>query len=184
MEKLLEKFNNKKSIENLVIFLVLCIIVMIVINALTDEKETVSNNAESSMIFATNTVSEKTLEIKLAEILSMINGAGKVDVMISYINEVEKIPMTDTKITTTVVSEKDSNGGERKTEETSTEENIIYEESNNLKSPVVKQSILPEIVGVIVVAEGANNIAVKENLIKAVEATVNVPSHRIQVFSR
>ncbi len=184
MEKLLEKFNNKKLIENLVIFLVLCIIVMIVINALTDEKETVSNNAESSMIFETNTVSEKTLEIKLAEILSMINGAGKVDVMISYINEVEKIPMTDTKITTTVVSEKDSNGGERKTEETSTEENIIYEESNNLKSPVVKQSILPEIVGVIVVAEGANNIAVKENLIKAVEATINVPSHRIQVFSR
>ena len=92
--------------------------------------------------------------------------------------------MTDTKVTTTVVSEKDSNGGERKTEETSTEENIIYEESNNLKSPVVKQSILPEIVGVIVVAEGANNIAVKENLIKAVEATVNVPSHRIQVFSK
>ena len=170
MEKLLEKFNNKKSIENLVIFLVLCIIVMIVINALTDEKESVLNNTESSIIF-TNTASEKTLETKLAEILSMIN-------------EVEKIPMTDTKVTTTVVSEKDSNGGERKTEETSTEENIIYEESNNLKSPVVKQSILPEIVGVIVVAEGANNIAVKENLIKAVEATVNVPSHRIQVFSK
>lgn len=183
MEKLLEKFNNKKSIENLVIFLVLCIIVMIVINALTDEKESVLNNTESSIIF-TNTASEKTLETKLAEILSMINGAGKVDVMISYVNEVEKIPMTDTKVTTTVVSEKDSNGGERKTEETSTEENIIYEESNNLKSPVVKQSILPEIVGVIVVAEGANNIAVKENLIKAVEATVNVPSHRIQVFSK
>ncbi|MBQ8298781.1 MAG: stage III sporulation protein AG [Clostridia bacterium] len=183
MEKLLEKFNNKKSIENLVIFLVLCIIVMIVINTLTDEKESVSNNSESSIIF-TNTVGEKTLETKLAEILSMINGAGKVDVMISYINEVEKIPMTDTKVTTTVVSEKDSNGGERKTEETSTEENIIYEETNNLKSPVVKQSILPEIVGVIVVAEGANNIAVKENLIKAVEATVNVPSHRIQVFSK
>ena len=90
MEKLLEKFNNKKSIENLVIFLVLCIIVMIVINALTDEKESVLNNTESSIIF-TNTASEKTLETKLAEILSMINGAGKVDVMISYVNEVEKI---------------------------------------------------------------------------------------------
>lgn len=183
MEKILEKLNNKKSIENLVIFLVVCIIVMIVINTLTNEKEYVSNEIESTAIIP-HTVIEKNLETKLADILSMISGAGKVDVMISYINEVEKIPMTDMKVTTTVVSEKDSNGGERKTEETSTEENIIYEETNNLKSPVVKQSILPEIVGVIVVAEGASNIAVKENLIKAVEATVNVPSHRIQVFSK
>ena len=104
--------------------------------------------------------------------------------MISYVNEVEKIPMTDTKVTTTIISEKDSNGGERKTEETSTEESIIYEENSNIKIPVVKQNILPEVVGVIVVAEGSYDTVVKENLIKAVEATVNVPSHRIQVFSK
>ena len=127
---------------------------------------------------------EKNLEEKLEEILSQISGAGKVDVMISYLNQVEKIPMTDTKITKTVVSEKDSNGGERKTEETNTEENIIYEETNNVKTPVIKQSILPEVIGVIVVAEGAYNETVKENLIRAVEATVIVASERIQVFSK
>lgn len=35
MEKLVDKFNNKKSIENLVIFLILLIIVFVVINNLT-----------------------------------------------------------------------------------------------------------------------------------------------------
>ena len=35
MEKLADKFNNKKSIENLVIFLILLIIVFVVINNLT-----------------------------------------------------------------------------------------------------------------------------------------------------
>ena len=34
MEKLTEKFNNKKSFENLVIFLILLIIVFVVINNL------------------------------------------------------------------------------------------------------------------------------------------------------
>lgn len=104
--------------------------------------------------------------------------------MISYMNEMEKIPMTDTRVTKTIVSEKDSNGGERQTEETSTEENIIYEETNNIKIPVIKQSVSPEVIGVIVVAEGAYNESVKSNLKKAVEATVIVASERIQVFSK
>lgn len=40
MEKLAEKFNNKKSLENLVIFLILLIIVFVVINNLTKPIET------------------------------------------------------------------------------------------------------------------------------------------------
>ena len=188
MDKLVEKFTDKKSIENLVVFLILLIIIFIVINNLTKPVKVASNVDYDSVeheVRSLNTQSnEKTLEEKLEEILSLIKGAGEVDVMISYVNEIEKIPMTDTKVTTTVVSEKDSNGGERKTEETSTEESIIYEENSSIKIPVVKQNILPEVVGVIVVAEGAYDTVVKENLIKAVEATVNVPSHRIQVFSK
>ena len=82
-----------------------------------------------------------------------------------------------------MVSEKDSNGGERKTEETSTEENVIYKQNGNDKAPMIKQSVLPEIVGVIVVASGATSISVKEDLIKAVTAAVDVPNHRIQVFA-
>ena len=185
MEKLAEKFNNKKSIENLVIFLILLIIVFVVINNLTKPVEVTSEMShEGRPSNGTLSENEKTLEEKLEVILSQISGAGKVDVMISYMNETEKIPMTDTKVTKTIVSEKDSNGGERQTEETSTEENIIYEETNSVKIPVIKQSMSPEAIGVIVVAEGAYNETVKANLKKAVEATVIVASERIQVFSK
>lgn len=189
MEKLLEKFNNKKMIENLVIFLILAVIVMIVINTLFDGNKG-NKNMGTNAIISTNGGSsakkdgyEDDLEQKLESILSKINGAGKVSVMISYANEVLKTPMTDVKTTTTVISEKDSNGGERKTEETSTEENVIYEQNGNDKTPMIKQSILPEIVGVIVVASGATSVSVKEDLIKAVTAAVDVPNHRIQVFA-
>lgn len=183
MDKIIEKFTSKKTIENLIVFLILLIVIFLAINSLTKPVEEVSSYVDVSTI-ENSKIYEETLEEKLEKILSMIKGAGEVHVMISYVNEIEKIPMTDTKITTTVISEKDSNGGERKTEETSTEESIIYEENSNLKNPVIKQNILPEVIGVIVVAEGAYDTVVKENLIKAVEATVDVPSHRIQVFSK
>ncbi len=189
MEKLLEKFNNKKMIENLVIFLILAIIVMIVINTLFDSNKGNKSTGTNAIIPTSVENSTKKdgyetdLEQKLESILSKINGAGKVSVMISYANEILKTPMTDVKTTTTVVSEKDSNGGERKTEETSTEENVIYKQNGNDKAPMIKQSVLPEIVGVIVVASGATSISVKEDLIKAVTAAVDVPNHRIQVFA-
>ena len=186
MEKLFEKFNNKKMIENLVIFLILAIIVIIVINSMYGQSDTKTNtvNTLGKEMNLLQTTSEISLEDRLAHILSQISGAGKVEVMISYKNEVEKIPMTDMKTTTTVTNEMDSNGGERKTQQTSTEQSIIYDENGSSKTPVIRQTVLPEIVGVVVVAEGAGNISVKENLIKAVEAVIEVPSHRIQVFAK
>lgn len=41
----------------------------------------------------------------------------------------------------------------------------------------------PKIEGVIVTAEGANNVNVKANIIAAVEAVTGVPTHKVQVFS-
>lgn len=191
MEKLLEKLNNKKMIENAVIFLILAIIVMIVINSIfstEDDKEKDVSNVADAQLKQMNSknlsVGKNELSKELEEILSLINGAGKVSVMVSYKNDTEKVPMIDTKVTTTIVSEKDSGGGERKTEETNTEESIVFEENGSSKNPVIKHEINPQVIGVIVVADGASNNVVKENLIKAVEAAIDVPSHRIQVFAR
>lgn len=184
---LLEKIKSgeqKKLLENSVIFLMLFIIVIIVMNTIfTSEKE----NKVASVLDVMETVPTSTgnsLEERLEEILSMIEGSGKVDVMVSYLNTVEQVPMYDEKISTTVTEESDTSGGKRKTNQTSNEHTIIFEEKNNTKTAMIKQTILPEIIGVVVVADGAKNIKVKEDIIKAVEATVNVPSHKIQVFSR
>lgn len=183
MEKLLEKFNitNKKGIENLVIFLVLVIIVMVVINSLfTDNEEVIVQTVNKEAINNKN----DEIEEKLENILSTIKGVGKVNVMVSYKNSIEKIPIYDTKETKTVTNEKDNNGGERKTEEINTEYNVIFEEGGNNKTAIIKQNILPEIIGVIVTAEGAENNSIKENIINAVVAVTNIPNHKIQVFAQ
>lgn len=182
MDKILEKFNltSKKGIENLVIFLVLVIIVMVVINSLfsENEKETV---VEEVVKQESKTDS---LERKLENILSSIKGVGKVHVMISYTNSIEKVPIYDTKEVTTLTNELDSNGGKRETKETSNERKVVYEESGSNKNIVTKQNIMPEIIGVIVTAEGAEVNQVKENIINAVAAVTNIPSHKIQVFAQ
>ena len=72
----------------------------------------------------------------------------------------------------------------RKTKEVANEQSIIYEEKNSVKVPAIKQTIMPEVVGVIVVAEGAGSQVVKENIKNAVEAVVNISAHRIQVFAK
>ena len=176
---------NKKIIENLVLFLILFIIVIVVINSL-GEKETTSTHVGSinQIDYVSNNNNEKTLEEKLQDILSLIDGAGKVNVLISYSNGIEQVPMYDVKQNTTTVQESDTSGGVRKTEEISNEQNIIFNENGNVRTPVIKQTINPKVVGVLVIADGANNLNVKENLIKAVEATLDVSAHRVQVFAR
>lgn len=186
MEKLLSKFkdlSNKKQIENVVIFLVLLIIVIIVINSLFgEEKETAKEGPKEVSVNLEH--NENDLEKSLKNILSKISGVGSVDVMVSYSNTIMQVPMYDTKENTTVVEESDKNGGIRKTKEVANEQSIIYEEKNSVKVPAIKQTIMPEVVGVIVVAEGAGSQVVKENIKNAVEAVVNISAHRIQVFAK
>lgn len=186
MEKLLSKIkdgNSKRQIENIVIFIILLIIVIIVINSLfeNDDAEVVDTNIVE---IEKDNFKSNDLESKLNRILSKISGVGSVDVMISYSNTVEQVPMYDLKESTTTVEESDVNGGTRKTKETLNEQNIIYEEKSSTRLPAIKQTVMPEIIGVIVVAEGSNNSVVKENIKNAVTAAVDIPSHRIQVFAK
>jgi len=105
-------------------------------------------------------------------------------VLITYSNGIEQVPMYNLKQNTTTTQEMDKTGATRKTEEVSEEQNIIFNEIGNEKTPVIKQTINPKVIGVVVVADGANNMGVKENLIKAVESMLDVSSHRVQVFAR
>ena len=186
METILSKFindNNKKQIENIVIIIILLVIVIIVINRLFNGEEDIpiTSNVETNI---TNISNNDELENKLKNILSSISGVGMVEVMISYSNTTMQVPMYNLKESTTTVEEQDVNGGKRMTEEVNNEQSIIFEEKSNTKIPAVKQTIMPEVIGVIVVAEGASNSIIKENIKNAVTAVLNIPSHRIQVFSK
>ena len=86
--------NNKRKIENLVVFVVILVITIIMINAIWNNDDANKNKLETSpeKVLANtnleeknnNTDSTENLEQKLKNILSKIDGVGKVEVLITY----------------------------------------------------------------------------------------------------
>ena len=108
-------------------------------------------------------------ERKLEELLSGMSGAGKVQVMITYYNGIEKITAYDIKKSSSETEEIDSEGGKRTIIESEYESTTLYEDvSSGIRLPVVLKEIYPEVKGVVVVAEGAGNAVVREKITRAV----------------
>ena len=60
-------------------------------------------------------------------------------------------------------------------------EETVYEESGGEKAPYVSKEILPEIEGVLVVAEGGDSPRIVSDISDAVKALFQVEAHRIKV---
>lgn len=158
--------NNKRKIENLLVFLVLLIITAIAINTIwgneeeTETKEQ-TNNPYKQLAIENNITSnnqvenEYNLEQSLEDILSKISGVGKVEVLITYSESSEVVAMYNEKYTSSTTEETDTNGGIRKIEETDTNKEIIFEETDGEKTPITQKVVMPKMEGAIVTAEGA-----------------------------
>lgn len=184
--------NNKKNIENLVVFLVLLIITVIAINTIwgTDKEETKSKDTNStykqladSLDSSNNKeLEEYNLEEELEDILSKIAGVGKVQVLITYSETSEVVAMYNETYTSSNTEETDTNGGVRRIESTDTNKEVIYEEKDGEKIPITQKVIMPKMEGAIITAEGAANVNIKTNIIQAVSAATGLSAYRIQVF--
>ncbi len=188
---------NNKMGENLIVLIIIGVIVIIAGSTLfqgggkQEKKDNGKSSGDSSMgnvqevskqgVSDEREASEKQIE----EILSQIEGTGKVDVLVTYVSGKEIVPYSDIKRSDNVTDEKDSTGGTRKLDQSSYESQIAYEdEGNGDKRPIIVKELLPEVKGVVVVADGANDPVVKERLVNAVRVLLDVPVHRIQVFGR
>ncbi len=106
-------------------------------------------------------------EERLENILSKINGAGKVEVMITYYGSSQTSIAYETK---SEVEEKSRQ----------TDKRAVM--SGN--SPVVIQELYPKVKGVIVVAQGADDIGVKRALREAVTAAMGVGASDVCVYEK
>ncbi len=73
-------------------------------------------------------------------------------------------------------------GGTRTVNETSTKKDIIYEETNGIKTPITQSIVNPKIEGAVITAQGAQNAEIKTSIIQAVEAVTGLATYKIQVF--
>ena len=90
--------DNKKKIENLIFLLVILVVTIIAINSIwkDDRKEENTNSNKQLANIDTNNSNndtEESLETKLESILSKISGVGKVDVMLTYTESTQIVPV-------------------------------------------------------------------------------------------
>lgn len=114
---------NKRTIENMVIFVVILIITIVAINYIWsgNSKNHKTNNEENKKLALTenldksnnlnisnNTNNSNSIEERLENILSKIKGVGNVKVLITYSQTSQIIPMYDEDSSSSTTEEKDS----------------------------------------------------------------------------
>ena len=123
------------------------------------------------------------LEKRVEEIISGMEGAGKVRVMIAVSDMGTEIVERNLETTISDLEETDNAGGSRKSKESEERKEVIYRrDSGGNEVPYVVRRMLPEVTGVVVSAEGAGNTKVKENIIGAVSVLFDLNEHRIKVI--
>lgn len=196
-KKLLKNDKNNKMGENLIILIIIGVIIIIAGSTLfgnqdKEKKDTVSQKVEEVSDEKAKEVSvlgvndgNTDLKKSIEEILSQINGVGKVNVLVTYSSGTEIVPYSDVKKSDETTEEKDSAGGTRKINQSFYESQIAYEDSGGgVRKPIILKELLPEVKGVVVVADGASDPVIKESLLNAVKVLLDVPIHKIQVFER
>lgn len=130
----------------------------------------------------TNTKDEKTNEKKLEEVLSAIKGAGEVKVMITYFSSDETVTAMNSQKQTSTTTEETENG--TRTSQTVVENSTpMTVGSGGNESAFVLKNNEPEIKGVIVVAQGAQNLSVRLELEKAVETVLQILPSQVEIFT-
>jgi stage III sporulation protein AG len=104
--------------------------------------------------------------------------------MITYETGKESVPATNVKRNDNSTQEKDTSGGTRDITQNDFESNVVYEEGQSTKKPVILKEIQPKVKGVVIIADGADNPVVKENLSNAAKVLLDVEIHKIQVLQR
>lgn len=186
--------NNKKKIENLVFLIIILIITIVIINYVWNgnksSNKTITNSSGKQLAIIPNSQSNvkneeniaNNLENRLEAILEYISGVGNVKVFINYSESSETVAMYNENSKTSVTEETDTSGGIRKVEEVNSQKDIVYQENNGSKVPIVQKTVEPKIEGAIITAKGASDINIKTSIIQAVEAATGLATHKIQVF--
>lgn len=125
---------------------------------------------------------EKATEARLAQILSHISGAGKVEVYISFSDYGTSVVEKDTSYKR---DNEESDGDDaRKTTSVLTEnseETVYTTDDEGREVPFINRTTTPGVEGVLVVAQGGQNQTVAQEMKEAIMALFGIEEHKIKV---
>ena len=175
-------FQKLKKIKHIEIIAVIVLAVLVMLIWFVDWGGNNQNASVNSSSSYSVTEYAQELENRLEEALGTIDGAGKIKVMITLDGSKEVVLATSTDEKHSSTTTTSSGGTVNDTETiTSNSEPIIITE-NGVSTPIVLMEIMPPVKGVVVIAEGAGNVRVKLDLLKAVQALLSVSSSQVEIF--
>jgi stage III sporulation protein AG len=178
--KIAERLKADKRLEFVVYAGIALLIIALYISTLLPKEPAAQTNTSSAQDGETLR-SEKELEDRLQTVLSSIRGAGRVEVMITYETGPELVTAMS-KDTNSNKSQSVDEGKQSSTEQQTESQKPATVSGSGGTEPIVLTEKQPAVRGVIVVAEGAANIAVRMDLQLAVQTVLNVPLSSIEVF--
>ena len=156
----LEKIRTNKKIQYAVIGAMLIIVLLIFLFGFKVEEEQIVYTQDEITTYVTN------LENKLSKTLSEVAGAGNVKVIITVESGKETVFAMKT------TTKEGINGVESETSP------IIIN-----GKPVVVKELYPKIIGVLIVAKGANNISVMNRLQQATISLLDINLNQIEILT-
>lgn len=169
--------NKRKKTIEIAAAAILILIILIIYFTTFASPEKDSGTSETGLVSAAD-YCEKT-QSELVTFLSKIKGAGNVTVLINFESTTELVIAYITNINTnTNVAE----GGKYVETSQSTSNPVILSQAGS-QVPLIIKEIYPKVKGVIVGAEGADDVKVKLSLIDAVRTYFKIGANDVQVFT-
>lgn len=182
-EGLINKLKKIKHLDIILTVLFIAIILLIYFSTFStssnsenvNKKQNQAGQAQSSFsLISDNPLLKysKQLEEKLEGIISQIKDAGTTRVLVTFDGEIQTVIAYTTKI------EELENGTKVETKSP-----VLITNAQGESEPIVLETVMPNIKSVIVVATGAKNTNVKLEILRAVQAVLNVPGSNIEIFA-
>ncbi len=156
----LYKVKTNKKLQYTVIGVMLVIVLLIFLFGFKVEEKQTSINKDEVLIYVDD------LETKLSNVLSKVVGAGSVSVVITVESGRESVLAMKT------TTKEGINGIETETSP------IIIN-----GKPVIVKELYPKIIGVLIVAKGANNILVMNRLQQATISLLDIDLDQIEILT-
>lgn len=203
LKKLFDKKGEGKkkgSIQYVIMILCVGVALMILGNFFSSEEErpqseavfSSANEEENEEVFGQKSSGEPLTmedyeiryENQLKEVLDQIIGVSDVSVMINLAETESHIFERNVSSKTQNTDETDREGGTRKVEDQTRDEQVVIVRNGDKEEPLLVRKEKPSIRGVLVVAQGVENVQVKSWVIEAVSRVLDVPPHRVSVMPK
>ncbi|AGA69859.1 hypothetical protein Desdi_2435 [Desulfitobacterium dichloroeliminans LMG P-21439] len=125
------------------------------------------------------TTLEKEMEKKLVQNLQQMTGVGSVQVSVTLASSLRSDYATNGSVTKKTTKESDKNGGTRESTEVIENNQLVM--PNGAAQPVIVMEERPNVAGVLIIAQGASDPKIRENIHNAVRTLLDIPSDKINV---